>query len=216
MQRRRGDAGAHHAAAAFPPRRRRARRSPAMLSVQTRRRRPRSPPHAGNGHRPNGRHCATAGARGAFPQHHLPPESRARALPLRSPLPGPPRRLPARQGSPSPRAVKRERTFPSPAANRGAAPGPRHGRRTCSAGRRRRHSPPSPAVSAGARGGRGLPVSNSKDVSGSGSPLKYERSLPRSRPRGSPQPSTAAAHAPAALSGTAGPPMATASGPPRP
>lgn len=66
------------------------------------------------------------------------------------------------------------------------------------------------------RGGRGQPVSNSKDVSGSGSPLKYGRSLPRSRPRGSPRPSAAAAHAPAALSGKAGPPMAAAAGPPRP
>lgn len=60
------------------------------------------------------------------------------------------------------------------------------------------------------------PVSNSKDVSGSGRALKYGRSLPRSRPRGSPRPSAAAAHAPAALSGGAGRPMAAAAGPPRP
>lgn len=113
------------------------------------------------------------------------------------------------RGCPGPQAAKVEGDFPPPAGKGKRRAGTA---RVAAGGTHLRPRPCPREPGAGA----GQPVSNSKDVSGSGSALKYGRSLPRSRPRGSPRPRAAAAHAPAALSGTAGPPMAEAPRPPRP
>lgn len=113
---RRGDAGAHPPAPAVPHGRGAHQRSPAPLS----RRRPLSPPRAGNGRRPNGHRCPTAAGRRARSLPSAPPAARKRC-------PGPAaacRRAPraaSRPGRAPPargRAAKSERAFLPPAGKK--------------------------------------------------------------------------------------------------